>query len=159
MFKLCLKIIFILFCIIFVVFNSTNIEYQELEASKTINVEIKGEVIEDNIYTLDNGSSIKDLIDLCELSENADISSLNLNNKLYDNEVIVIPKISNEIKISINSSSLEELTTLPGIGKSIAQRIIDYRNNYGFFSSIEDIKLVKGIGESKYESIRERICL
>ena len=51
------------------------------------------------------------------------------------------------------------LMTLPGIGEKRAQDILDYREQYGGFSSIEDIKNVKGIKESVYNNIKDIICV
>ena len=62
-------------------------------------------------------------------------------------------------KVNINTANEKELDTLPGIGETTARKIIEYRNENGKFSSIEDIKNVKGIGESKFEEIRELICV
>ena len=53
----------------------------------------------------------------------------------------------------------EQLMTLPGVGPSTAQKIIDYRESHGFFVSFEDLLDVKGIGPSKYEKLKEFICL
>lgn len=61
--------------------------------------------------------------------------------------------------VNINKATQTELETLPGIGPSTALKIISYRNENGSFSSIEDIKNVSGIGDSKYESIRDLICV
>lgn len=61
--------------------------------------------------------------------------------------------------ISINSATLEELLTLPGIGSSKAEAIIEYRNQIGRFTSLEQIKEVSGIGNSVYEKIKDYITL
>ncbi|MBR0350222.1 MAG: helix-hairpin-helix domain-containing protein [Clostridia bacterium] len=60
-------------------------------------------------------------------------------------------------KININTASQADLETLPGIGSATALKIINYRNSNGKFNSIEDIKNVKGIGDSKFENIKDFI--
>ena len=60
-------------------------------------------------------------------------------------------------KININTADLYSLMSLPGIGETYAQRIIDYRTTNGPFKDIEDIKNVEGIGEKRYESIKNLI--
>ncbi|MCI8640406.1 MAG: DUF655 domain-containing protein [Clostridia bacterium] len=60
-------------------------------------------------------------------------------------------------KININTATQTELETLPGIGASTALKIIEYRKEKGKFKSIEDIKNIKGIGENKYNKIKELI--
>ena len=60
-------------------------------------------------------------------------------------------------KININSATQTELETLPGIGPSTALKIINYRKEKGKFNKIEDIKNVNGIGESKFNKIKEFI--
>lgn len=60
-------------------------------------------------------------------------------------------------KININTADLYTLMTLPGIGETYAQRIVDYRTANGPFKNIEDIKNVEGIGEKRYESIKNLI--
>jgi comEA protein len=69
---------------------------------------------------------------------------------------------SNEVTsnlINLNTASLSQLMTLSGIGPAFAQKIIDYRNEKGGFLSIEEVKLVKGIGEKTYEKIKDRLVL
>lgn len=61
--------------------------------------------------------------------------------------------------ININTATQTELETLPGIGTSTALKIINYRNENGKFQSIEDIKNVSGIGDSKFENIKKLICV
>ena len=60
-------------------------------------------------------------------------------------------------KVNINTANQTELETLPGIGPSLAQRIIEYRNENGEFEKIEDIQNVKGIGDAKYNTIKDLI--
>ena len=125
-----------------------------------IKVEVRGEVINEGIYEVENYTTIKDLLDLAILKYEADISGINLNNNLHDKDVIFIPKVNNdEIKISINTSNIESLIMIPGIGESTAKKIIEYRDEYGFFNSLEEIKNVKGIGDKKYEKIKDYIRL
>ena len=62
-------------------------------------------------------------------------------------------------KININKANQEELETLSGIGPSIANKIIQYRKDNGNFKSIEDIKNVSGIGENKYNEIKNSITI
>lgn len=62
-------------------------------------------------------------------------------------------------KVNINKASQEELDSLPGIGPSTADKILEYRKQNGNFKSIEDIKEVSGIGESKFEKIRDMITV
>lgn len=61
--------------------------------------------------------------------------------------------------VNINTAGEEELSSLPGLGPVLAGRIIEYREENGFFSSISDIMDVSGIGEAKYLAIRELICV
>ncbi len=62
-------------------------------------------------------------------------------------------------KVNINKASQEELDSLPGIGPSTASKILEYRRENGNFKNIEDIKGVSGIGESKFEKIKEMITV
>lgn len=64
-----------------------------------------------------------------------------------------------QTKININTATEEELDTLPGIGPSTAAKILDYRKEKGKFKTIEEIKEVSGIGENKYEKIKDRITV
>lgn len=67
--------------------------------------------------------------------------------------------ITKNNKININTANVSELKQIIGIGESTANKIIDYRQNVGKFKKIEDIKEVKGIGESKFESLKNKITI
>ncbi|OJU10445.1 MAG: hypothetical protein BGN88_05095 [Clostridiales bacterium 43-6] len=62
-----------------------------------------------------------------------------------------------DVKININTASKDELISLPGIGEATAKKIIEYRKKYGFFANTADIKNVSGIGEAKYDDIKNYI--
>ena len=62
-------------------------------------------------------------------------------------------------KININTANASEFDKLPGVGEAIAKKIIEYREYNGNFSSIEEIKNVSGIGESKFEKMKDYICI
>lgn len=62
-------------------------------------------------------------------------------------------------KININTATQTELETLPGIGPSTSLKIVNYREENGNFKTIEDIKEVSGIGDAKYENIKDLICV
>lgn len=131
----------------------------DLVSPTTKTVEIKGEVVRPGVYSLKWEANLDDLIkEAGGFSDEADTQSISLVKEVSDKEVIVIPKINDVEKISINSASLEMLDSLPGIGPSIAQRIIDYRQENSF-SSLEQIKEVKGIGDKLYEKIKDMITL
>jgi competence protein ComEA len=66
---------------------------------------------------------------------------------------------SNPQKININTATAKELESLPGIGPVLAQRIVDYRAQKGGFKSIEEIKEVSGIGDKKFEAIKDLITV
>ena len=71
--------------------------------------------------------------------------------KMQDNKQYSTP-------VNINTATIEELDTLPGIGPAIAKRIVDFRKEQPF-KKIEDIMLVKGIGKKKFAKLRERITV
>jgi len=62
-------------------------------------------------------------------------------------------------RININLASRSELMDLPGIGNVLAERIVEYRRLNGYFQAIEDIKRVSGIGDKRFETIRDRITV
>lgn len=62
-------------------------------------------------------------------------------------------------KININKATKEELARIKGVGSVLAGRIISYREKWGYFRKVEDIKNIKGIGGKTYEKIKEQVAL
>jgi len=90
--------------------------------------------------------------------ESCDMTRFNPDTILKQNDLIILYPISDK-RISINQANLEELVSLPGIGPSIASKIIDYRNEFGFFQKLEDLMLIKGIKLSIFNKIKDLIRL
>ena len=147
-------------------------------------IHITGEVEEEGVIELEKGARISDAIEEAGgTTEEADLSNVNLAYSLSDGQKVKIPNInekdeeiivveekvgdniiiegnkSKEEKININKAAQTEIETLPGIGPSTALKIINYRNEHGKFKNIGDIKNVSGIGDSKFENIKEYICV
>lgn len=122
-------------------------------------VEVKGEVAAPGVYEVAWDADVETILAAAGgAGEEADLSGIRLSQIVANESVIVIPKKSEQPKISINSASLEELDTLDGIGPAIAQRIIDYREEHPF-SSLGELKNVKGIGDKLYDKIKDSITL
>ena len=130
-----------------------------IRGNDTITVTVEGEAESPGSYELPRYASVEDLLEMYGVSQEADLSVLNPQMILKDHDMVVIPSIEHEIRISINTADLDELCMLSGIGPSTAQKIIDYRNEHGLFQSLEDLMNVKGIGPSRFEKIKDRICL
>jgi len=69
------------------------------------------------------------------------------------------PGANNGSKISLNSATAEQLATLPGIGAATAKLIIEHRTNVGKFNRVEELMNVKGIGEKKFEALKDLLTL
>ena len=131
-------------------------------SKSSIRVTVHGAVLKEGVISLEPYTTIQELLSKAGLSENADISSLNLETILHDKDVLTIPTKSSDSSvnlISINTSDLNGLLQIPKIGEKTAQAIIDYRNQHGLFQALEDLMKVKGIGQAKFNFIKDKICL
>ncbi|WP_416197717.1 MAG: Competence protein ComEA [Sporanaerobacter sp.] len=155
---------------------------EENEAEEIIMVHISGQVYKPGLVELKNGSRVIDAVNSAGgLKSEADLDRINLAKKLVDEEKIYIPKIgeandmvdeveisdgvgsensseNRDNKININTCTKEELMNLPGIGEVLATRIVEYRQSTKF-NSIEDIMNVSGIGNKKFENIKDLITV
>lgn len=151
---------------------------QKSEREK-IYVHIEGCIYNPGIVEVEYGTRIYELIELAGgETEEADLSKVNLASVLKDEQKVVIPAkiVEEEIKsnnsyknvnysastnqsllVNINTATREELQKLSGIGATMAERIIEYRETQGYFISIEDIMNVEGIGEGKFDKIKNEI--
>ena len=155
--------------------NIESIEEEEVIEEK-IAIHMTGCVKNPGIIELKEGERIDDAIQLAGgLTEEADLTNVNLAYKVEDGQKIYIPSIhdieekeiiqenqeeifgkENETgKVNINTAKQTELETLPGIGPTIALRIIEYRKENGEFTDIEELKEVEGTGEAKWEQIKD----
>lgn len=124
-------------------------------------VTVEGAVEHPGEIALPLYASAKEALEAAQPNENADLTGINPQTILKDKDILVIPEVSKEtvLKVSINSSTVEELCALPGIGTSTAERIVVYREEHGLFQELEDLMNVKGIGAKKFASIKDLIKL
>ena len=153
------RLIFILFIVTGTILTTVKVDRSLPEENKQITVEIRGHVRNPGVYELPIGSTYNDLLSKAVPDEDAMTDDISLQAVLYNKQLIIIPEKSSNKLISINSAGIDELISLPGIGKSTAQKIIDYRDQNGSFLSLEDLMNVKGIGYAKFSRIKEYISL
>ena len=152
------------------------VENNEKENRKSIiKVYVTGAVNNPGVIELEEGSRIQDAIEgVGGITNEANIKNINLAYEVSDGEKIYIPNLSEDSdeniedssnqknqngKVNINKATVSELTNVPGIGASTAEKIIAYRDKNGKFKTIEDIKNVSGIGQNKYENIKDHITV
>lgn len=157
-------------------------------SNKEITVYVSGEVNKSGVVTLKEGDRLAVAVEkLGGTTKKADLNNINLAIRVKDEEHYIIPKIGeakqedlkgvnntkdienaeiknentekDSSKININTATLEELDKLPGVGEATANKIISHREENGQFKNIEDIKNVNGIGDKKFENMKELICV
>ena len=136
----------------------------------TVIVYISGAVRAPDVYELPSEARIKDLVLAAGgLTADADPARINLAERLKDSEHVHVPsqgELANDGAttedtasapqsgtLDLNSASAADLEGLPGIGASLAERIVEYRTANGPFKSIEDLRNVKGIGPALFAKI------
>jgi competence protein ComEA len=145
-------------------------------------IHITGAVLHPGVYTLPINSRLNDAITSAGGTlPNVDTNQINLSEFITDGERIYIPSTDDPIStylstsapaklikstetktifpININLASEEELSQLPGIGSTRARDIVLYREKYGPFKTIEDLKNVSGIGPITFDSIKNLIVV
>jgi len=152
------------------------------DEKQNVIIHVVGEVKKQGIVQVKENSRISDVIEAAGgATSEADLSKINLAYAVKDGQKIYVPNINDETdieivienagenvlednnekssKVNINTATQTELETLNGVGPSTALKIINYRKENGNFERIEDIKNVPGIGDAKFESLKESICI
>lgn len=156
---------------------------KEEKAGQTIRVYVCGAVVYPGVYTMDADVRMIDAVNAAGgLRDDAAGEYINLAARIEDGQKVYIPTADEVMeayeqgfltderssgqdttgrdgKVNINSADKATLMTLPGVGESKADKIIDYRQTNGGFGSIEDIMLVAGIKEGMYNKIKDLICV
>ena len=156
--------------------KAVNVEPREEKSSAKIYVYVTGAVNNPGMAEL-TGADLhaSDAVNACGgLLPTADVDNFNMAESIVDGQHLRVPEkriersiapssekssdgTSSDGMVNINTAGVEELDTLPGIGKSTAQKIVDYREINGSFKSIEDLQNVSGIGAKKFEKLKDRI--
>lgn len=152
---------------------------EDPHAVTSVYVDISGEVRKPGVYKADSDTRLFEVIEMAGgLTENADPDSLNRAEKVWDGEKIIVLSYDESEerrsssspsggtadsaesgKVNINTADSAELQTIPGIGPSKAQAILDYREENGYFTAPEDIMNVTGIGQKSFASIKDYIVI
>lgn len=135
----------------------------------SIQVSIRGEILNPGEYIIEDGATLGDLIELAGgVTEKADSQAFLLSCPLvHGKSYYIAPKVESTdvcepvviVKVNINTADQEELMSVEGIGSTIARAIIDYREMNGPFQCLEDLMNVSGIGNATFERIKNYISL
>ena len=148
--------------------NDTIQREAQPEDEKNSIVYITGAIQSPGLYKVASSSTIGDVIKGAGgVLPYGDVESINLAETVTGGQHIHIKfnfhgnpeSLLRNQKININTATVKELDSLPGIGPTMAKRIEEYRQSKGAFTSIEDIKHVKGIGDGLFKKIRDKITV
>lgn len=140
-------------------------------AEALLAVDVKGAVAAPGLYWLPQGSRVNDALSAAGLLTEADTDRLNLAAFLSDGQQLVVPYLELDAEarkqrygelagagsgsaLDLNAADLAGLMALPGIGETKAQAILDYRQQIGGFTGVEQLLAVPGIGEATLEQLR-----
>jgi competence protein ComEA len=147
--------------------------------ARLIYVHVAGAVNRPGLYELPQGSRVDDAVKAAGgATADADLDSLNLAAKVRDGDKVLVPKkggasggvamaggaagaagSAQGAVINLNTATLADLDTLPGIGPALAQRIVSYRDAHGGFRTVDDLQNVPGIGPKKLAELRDLVTV
>ena len=145
----------------------------QMERPRMVTVYVSGEVKKPGLVTLREGQRVADAVnEVGGVIETADIDRVNMAALLEDGMQVHVPERiltaraggaapaqDAKGRINLNTATEKDLQELPGIGPAISARIIEYREANGAFKKIEDIKNVRGIGDAKFEKLKDKVTL
>ena len=139
-------------------------------------VHVVGAVRRPGLYSLKHGTRIADALARAGgATPKADLSLVNLASPLADGQQIVVPARAPPVQaagsssgvggtaapsgpVHLNTATIDELDALPGVGPVTAQKILDYREKHGAFSSVDDLDAIPGIGPARLEQLRDLVA-
>jgi competence protein ComEA len=137
-------------------------------------VHVVGAVRRPGLYRLADGARIADAVRRAGgATRRADLSLVNLAAPVADGSQVVVPRRASPSAsgsdggeapaapagpIHLNTATVEQLDELPGVGPVTAQKIVDYREQHGAFSSVDDLDAIPGIGPARLEQLRELVA-
>ena len=134
-------------------------------------VSVTGRVHKPGLVRLPAGSRVADAIDAAGGAlPGVDLTGVNLARKVVDGEMIAIGITPPPGAVTggggaagglvnLNTATVAELQTLPGIGEVLAQRIVEYRDQHGGFRAVTDLRQVEGIGDAKFQQLKDRVTV
>lgn len=147
---------------------STNNDAVPNDEENTVIVYVTGAIQSPGLYKVPSRSTIGDVIkEAGGVLPYGDVESINLAENVQSGQHIHIrfnfhgnpESLLRNQKVNINTATIKELDSLPGIGPTMAKRIDEYRQSKGAFTSIEDIKHVKGISDGVFKKLRDKITI
>jgi competence protein ComEA len=132
-------------------------------------VHVVGGVRHPGLYRLPQGSRVADAVARAGgATRKAQVALVNLAAPVADGEQIVVPQRGARAlvpasgatggPVHLNTATLEELDTLPGVGPVTAQKILDYREEHGAFGSVDELDAVSGIGPARMDELRKLVA-
>ena len=140
-------------------------------AIQVVVVDVTGAVRRPGVYRLPIGARVLDAVRKARAGRHADLSGLNLAQRLADGEQVVVPRKGEAATaptavggagspiVHLNSATLEQLETLDGVGPALAQRIIDFRSQHGGFRSLDELDQVSGFGPARMAALNGHVAL
>lgn len=148
---------------------------------RQVGVDVEGAVASPGLYLVSADARVNDAVAAAGgMTSDADRQRVNLAQKVEDGMQVYVPSReeapaatgttttgagqasssgASKGKVNLNTASAEELQTLSGIGPSLSQRIIDYRQANGHFKSVDDLRKVSGIGDTRFKSLKDLVCV